>query len=207
MKYRLAIFDFDGTLADSFPFFLRVFNQLAEQHKFRPIDPDVATAFRHYHPRQMMRELGMPAWKLPLVAKSFIALMSQNRGSISLFEEIDDMLVHLANASVTLAIVSSNSAANVREILGPANTKRISHFECGMSIFGKRARIQKVLKKTGIPSSDAIYIGDQVTDREAAREAKVAFGAVSWGYGTIEALREHSPEEEFANVSDIRRIA
>jgi len=32
MKYRLAIFDFDGTLADSFPFFIRVFNQLAEQH-------------------------------------------------------------------------------------------------------------------------------------------------------------------------------
>src|SRR5688572_16857052 len=129
MKYRLAIFDFDGTLADSFPFFLRVFNQLAEQHQFKTIDPDSAPAFRHYNPRQMMRQVGMPAWKLPLVAKSFIDLMSQNRGSISLFEEVDETLLHLANAGVTLAIVSSNSLDNVKEILGPANTKRIRHFE------------------------------------------------------------------------------
>jgi phosphoglycolate phosphatase len=155
----------------------------------------------------MMQLVGMPAWKLPFVAKSFISLMSQNAASILLFEHIDDMLLHLANRGVILAIVSSNSYDNVSQILGPANTKLISQFECGMSIFGKPARIQKVLKKTGIPSSEVIYIGDQVTDLEAARKEKVAFGAVSWGYGTIESLREHIPEEEFDSVSAIRRIA
>lgn len=207
MKYRLAIFDFDGTLADSFPFFLQVFNQLAEQHSFKQIDPDWAYTYRHYTPRQMMELVGMPAWKLPLVAKSFISLMKQNAASISLFNEIDQMLLHLADNGVTIAIVSSNSYENVSQILGPANTRRISHFECGMSIFGKPARIRKALKKTGIPCHQAIYIGDQVTDLEAARKEKVAFGAVSWGYGTIESLREHSPEEEFDSVSAIRRIA
>jgi phosphoglycolate phosphatase len=207
MKYRLAIFDFDGTLADSFPFFIRVFNQLAEQHGFKGIDPDLAHTYRHYNARQMMEQVGMPAWKLPVVAKSFISLMRQNAASISLFEHIDDMLLHLANKGVTLAIVSSNSYDNVSEILGPANTKLISHFECGMSIFGKAAKIQKVLKKTGIPRREAIYIGDQVTDLEAARKEKVAFGAVSWGYGTIESLRGHLPEEEFDSVSSIRRMA
>lgn len=35
----------------------------------------------------------------------------------------------------------------------------------------------------------------------------IAFGAVSWGYATIEALREHFPDEEFGSVSAIRRIA
>jgi phosphoglycolate phosphatase len=38
MTYRLAIFDFDGTLADSFPFFLSVFNTIADLHGFRRID-------------------------------------------------------------------------------------------------------------------------------------------------------------------------
>jgi len=207
MKYRLAIFDFDGTLADSFPFFIRVFNQLANQHGFKGIDPDLAPAFRRYNARQLMEQVGLPAWKLPFVAKSFVSLMRQNAASISLFEHIDDMLLHLANKGVTLAIVSSNSYDNVSRILGPANTKLISQFECGMSIFGKPARIQKVLKKTGIPCSEVIYIGDQVTDLEAARTEKVAFGAVSWGYGTIESLREHFPDEEFDSVSAIRRIA
>jgi phosphoglycolate phosphatase len=207
MKYRLAIFDFDGTLADSFPFFIRVFNQLAEQHGFKGIEPDLAPTYRSYDARQIMEQVGMPAWKLPLVAKSFISLVRQNAASISLFEHTDDMLLHLANSGVTLAIVSSNSYDNVSQILGPANTRLISQFECGVSIFGKAARIQKVLKKTGIPCHEAIYIGDQVTDLEAARKEKVAFGAVSWGYATIESLREHFPEEEFDSVSAIKRIA
>lgn len=207
MKYRLAIFDFDGTLADSFPFFLQVFNQLARQHGFKGIDPELAPTFRHYTPRQMMELVGMPAWKLPLVARSFISLMKQNATSISLFEQVDETLLQLVNHGMVLAIVSSNSYDNISQILGPANTKLIRHFECGMSIFGKPTRIQKVLKKTGIPSHEVIYIGDQVTDLEAARKVSIAFGAVSWGYGTIESLREHSPEEEFESVSAITRIA
>jgi phosphoglycolate phosphatase len=206
MKYRLAMFDFDGTLADSFPFFVRVFNELAQQHGFKT-DPTLAPSFRHNSARQMMEQFGLPAWKLPRVAKSFVSLMRQNVASISLFEDIDDVLRHLANRGVTLAIVSSNSCDNVRQVLGPANTKLISQFECGMSIFGKPARIRKVLNKTGIPCRQAIYIGDQVTDLEAARQEEVAFGAVSWGYGTIESLRQHFPEEEFESISDIRRIA
>ena len=40
MTYRLAIFDFDGTLADSFPFFLSVFNTIADRHGFRRIATD-----------------------------------------------------------------------------------------------------------------------------------------------------------------------
>jgi phosphoglycolate phosphatase len=207
MKYRLAIFDFDGTLADSFPFFIRVFNQLAQQHGFKAIAPELVPAYRHYSARQMMEQVGLPAWKLPLVGKSFISLMKQNAASIQLFEGIDDLLLHLTNQGVALAIVSSNSYDNVSQILGPANTRLIRQFECGMSIFGKSARIQKVLKKTGIPCREGIYIGDQLTDLEAARKEKIAFGAVSWGYGTIESLRGHNPEEEFDRVSAIRRIA
>jgi len=207
MKYRLAIFDFDGTLADSLPFFIRVFNQLAEQHGFKGIDPDSAATYRSYDARQMMEQIGLPAWKLPLVAKSFISLMRRNAASISLFEHTDDMLLHLANKGVALAIVSSNSYDNVSQILGPANTKLISQFECGVSIFGKAAGIRKALKKTGVPCHEAIYIGDQVADIEAARKEKIAFGAVSWGYATMESLREHFPEEEFDSVSDIKRIA
>jgi phosphoglycolate phosphatase len=207
MKYRLAIFDFDGTLADSFPFFLSVFNQLAEQHGFKQIEPESASQFRHYTPKQMMEKLEMPAWKLPLVAKNFIGLMRQNAASIKRFEHVDATLAHLANHGVTLAIVTSNSYDNASQILGPENTKLFSQFECGMSIFGKPARIKKVLKKTGIPAAEAIYVGDQITDLEAAHQANVAFGAVSWGYGSIESMRALNPEEEFDTVSDLQRIA
>ena len=205
-KYRLAIFDFDGTLADSFPFFSSVFNRLAEQHGFNRISPETASAFRHYSTRQIMAELALPAWKLPIVGKSFIALMRQNAASIPLFEQVQEMLQALANRGVTLAIVSSNSYDNVSAILGPANTKLFSQFECGMSIFGKAARIKQVVKKAGVARNEAIYIGDQVADLEAARKVAVSFGAVPWGYGSIESLRTHSPDMEFDSVLAIQAI-
>ena len=64
-----------------------------------------------------------------------------------------------------------------------------------------------MLRASDVPDSAAIYIGDQETDLEAAHREHVAFGAVSWGYGDIAALRARSPAEEFARVGDIERIA
>jgi len=38
MGYRLAIFDFDGTLANSFPWFCTVLNEVAAKHGFRRVN-------------------------------------------------------------------------------------------------------------------------------------------------------------------------
>lgn len=207
MKYRLAIFDFDGTLADSFPFFLRVFNQVAEQHRFRAIQPEEVPALRHLGAREMMSHVGLPAWKLPAVARSFTRLMQANAEEIALFDGVGEVLRRLDEAGVALAVVSSNAADNVRRILGAGNVARIGQFECGMSIFGKAERIRKVVRRAGLGAGDAIYIGDQVTDLEAARKERVAFGAVAWGYGTLASLAAHRPEQMFERVEDIARIA
>lgn len=207
MRYRLAIFDFDGTLADSFPFFVRVFNQLARRHGFKEMDPALAHSYRGYSPRQIMSHVGLPAWKLPLVAKDFIALMRDNVSAIKPFDGVSEVLAHLAGSGVKLAIVSSNSEENVRTVLGTESARLIGCFECGMSIFGKPKRIVKALDESGIRNHEAIYIGDQTIDLEASRKVGVAFGAVSWGYGTIESLRAQAPEEEFAAVADLERIA
>jgi phosphoglycolate phosphatase len=206
MNHRLAIFDFDGTLADSFPFFARVFNRLAATHGFRAVADDELAALRHFDARRMMRHVGLPAWKLPIVARDFTTLMREHRTEIHRFEGIDAALARLAAAGMQLAVVSSNSEANVRSVLGAANVRRIGQFECGMSIFGKASRIRRVLKRAGCRREEAIYVGDQVTDLEAARAAGVAFGAVAWGYSAIEALQAADPERVFARVADLARL-
>lgn len=207
MNYRLAIFDFDGTLADSFPFFLSVFNTIADRHGFRRIDIGKAGQLRHYGTRQMMEHVGMPAWKLPAASRTFMAMMKENAGAIGLFDGVAEALRHLAAQGVTIAVVSSNSEHNVRTVLGPELAALVSQFECGMSIFGKASRIRAVLKRCGTAAGEAIYIGDQGTDAEASRKAGVAFGAVHWGYATIEALREHGCAREFITPSDLPGIA
>ena len=207
MKYRLALFDFDGTLADSFPFFVSVFNTLAERHDFKRITPEQVDGLRHGSAREVMAHVGMPAWKLPLVSKNFIALMRQNADRIALFDGVAEALRHLRQKGVVLSVVSSNSHDNVCQVLGEEIAGMIDYFECGMSIFGKTARIRKVLTKSAIAGSEAIYIGDQASDMEAARKAGVACGAVTWGYGTIESLRRCSPDVEFDEIASLGRIA
>lgn len=206
-RYRLAIFDFDGTLADTFPFFVGAFNGLAAQHGFRPVDAGEMPALKHYDARRMMRHVGMPAWKLPIVAQSFVALMRDSVDEIRLFDGVDAALAHLDRSGIALAVVSSNSRENVDAVLGPANSRLMRHHECGMSMFGKASRIRKVLRESGVQPREAICVGDQVTDLEAARKAGTAFGAVAWGYGSLESLRTCAPEEIFERVSELERIA
>ena len=207
MTYRLAMFDFDGTLADSFPFVLSVFNTIADRHGFRRIDVARAGELRHLGVRQMMDHVGLPAWKLPLASKTFMAMMQDSAHLVPLFDGIADALRHLHENGVMLTVVSSNSEHNVRAVLGPELTTLVTRFDCGMSIFGKASRIRAVLKACGMAPGDALYIGDQTTDAEAARKAGVAFGAVHWGYATIEALRAQDCATEFVTPADLCRIS
>lgn len=207
MKYTLAVFDFDGTLADSFPFFLSVHNRVAEQHGFKRITPDDVARLRSCGARDIMRQLELPAWKLPLVARSFIALMSQNCAAIPLFAGVGETIRQLHAAGVTLAIVSSNSYANVARILGEDVVQQIAFFECGASIFGKAARLRRVLRCSGAQAGQAIYIGDQTTDLEAARQVEMAFGAVAWGYNDGHSLLGLAPDEVFGSMADIGALA
>lgn len=207
MSYRLVIFDFDGTLADSFPFFATVVNGLAARHRFKQIDLDAMQEWRRYSARQMMEHVGLPAWKLPMVAHDFRTAMKENPAATPLFAGVGELLAHLAAQGTVLAVVSANSYENISHILGSGNTKQIRFFECGTSIFGKAARLRRVLRKSGIMPAEAIYIGDQTTDAEAARQAGIAFGAVAWGYGDIASLRQCRPDLEFRSVADMRLMA
>lgn len=207
MNYRLAIFDFDGTLADSFPFFLSVFNTIADRHGFRRIDIANSAHLRHYGVRQMMDHVGMPAWKLPAASRTFMAMMKENAASIALFDGIADALRYLAAQGVRIAVVSSNAEHNVRAVLGPELAALVVQFDCGMSVFGKASRIRAVLKRCGVQPREAIYVGDQGTDAEASHKAGVDFGAVHWGFASIEALRRHACAAEFTTPPDLQRIA
>ena len=203
MKYRLAIFDSDGTLADTLPWLRSLFNELAETHSFRRVEPHEFERFRNLHGAALLRELGLPLWKLPQVMGDMRRRMAGHTGTFSLFPGIRDVLHRLAAAGIQLAIVSSNSRANVERVLGAENARLIAHFACGVSLFGKAAKLRQVLRQCSVPPSQAIYIGDEVRDAEAAAKAGIAFGAVTWGQHDEEMLRTQKPVLIFATVREI----
>lgn len=205
MRYKLVIFDFDGTLADSFPYFLRTLNVLAELYHFKPVEPDQVDELRGMNVRQMMKLAGMPAWKMPFVANTFIKMMTRDIDQIRLFDGIAGMLKQLAALEVQLAIVSSNSETNIRRVLGDETAALITHFGCGTSVFGKQTKFRNVIKKSGCKIEETLCIGDEVRDIEAAQAEAIPFGAVSWGYTRVDALAAYSGIELFTTVDEIVR--
>lgn len=203
--YRLVIFDFDGTLADSFPWFTGVLDQTADRFGFRRVDAAEREALRASSSREILRRFGVPHWKLPMIAAHMRRLKAEAADRIPLFEGTGEMLRRLSEKGVQLGIVSSDAEENVRRTLGPDHAARIIHYGCGASLFGKHSKLQQVLRRSGVPAGQAIYVGDEVRDAEAARAAGVAFGAVSWGYAKPEVLEAQRPAEFFASMEAIAR--
>jgi phosphoglycolate phosphatase len=203
LKYRLAIFDSDGTLADTLPWMRSIFNELAEVHGFKRVEPHEYERFRDLHGHALLRELGLPLWKLPRVASSLRRRMAAYTGEFSLFPGISDVLHRLAAGGIQLAIVSSNSRENVERVLGAVNVRLVAHFACGVSMFGKAAKLRQAVRRCAVQPLEAIYIGDEIRDAEAAAKAGIAFGAATWGQHGAEVLRTHKPAQIFSTVQAI----
>jgi len=205
VNYKLIIFDFDGTLADSFPYFLRTMNALATTYNFPVIQPQDVDQLRGLDARQMIKRARLPAWKIPLIVSSFIRRMGQDIDQIHLFDGVPQLLSQLAGQGVKLAIVSSNSEENIRRVLGPANASLISHYGCGSSLFSKQRKFKRAMEKMGASRQETLCVGDEVRDIEAAQEATVAFGAVTWGYTCPDALAAYPGISLFHTPADIAR--
>ena len=117
-RYKLAIFDLDGTLSDSLPWFLRVVNSIADKHRFRRIEADDVEMLRGKSSREIIGCLEVPLWRMPLIAADMRRLKSQSIDAIPLFAGVGPMLQELSQRGVVLAMVSSDSESNVRRALG-----------------------------------------------------------------------------------------
>lgn len=205
MPYRLAIFDLDGTLADSFPWFLRTINDVADRFGFRRVrDEDVET-LRHGSTREILAHLEVPLWKLAAIARHMRRLKAAAAPDISLFAGTEAMLRTLADGGVQLALVTSDSEANAREKLGPS-AALFSQFDCSASLFGKAAKFRRVIGRAGVSPERVIAIGDEVRDIEAARAVGIACGAVGWGYAAPAALQARQPDHMFERMEEIAEM-
>ncbi|WP_407362530.1 HAD hydrolase-like protein [Pseudomonas luteola] len=202
MRYQLVIFDFDGTLADSFPFFLESLDTLAQAHRFNRYDPADFDRIRSYDTRQLLRYFGIPLWKIPHVARHFQRLLAHGGHTIHPFEGVPAMLETLHQAGIQLALVTSNSLENVECILGPS-ARYLDRVECNAPLLGKSSRLKQVVARCNVSPDATICIGDELRDIQAARKAGIACGAVSWGYASPEALRRAGPDYLFERLDAI----
>jgi phosphoglycolate phosphatase len=204
--YDLAIFDFDGTLADSADWVISIFNSVADRYGFRKVDDEEIAMLRGRGTREIIAYLGVPMWRLPAIAKHMRELSAAAADQIPLFDGVDRLLAGIADQGMTLAVVSSNGEATIRQVLGPANAARIAHYDCGASLFGKGAKFQRVARLAGAARDRVVCIGDETRDIEAAAKAGMASAAVTWGYATADILARSRPTHTAASVDELLAI-
>jgi len=205
MRYPLVIFDFDGTLADSFPWVLRTVDEVSDRFKFRRLHDGELDELRFCDAREVMRRLGVPRWKVPMIARYVRTRMAQDVDQIGLFPGAGEMIDQLADAGLRLAVVSANGESTIRTVLGP-HAQRITAIAGGVSLFGKRGKLLRMSRLTGVDPGRTIVVGDEIRDLNAAKAARMAFGGVSWGLTRSEALEAGKPEALFRQMSDIPRF-
>jgi len=199
---NLAIFDFDGTIADSAAWFGSAFNELARHNGFREVSAEQGEMLRGLSTREIFAYLEIPSWKLPLVVRQLREIAARDAGQINIFPWVPDIFDALRSRGISIAIVSSNTKANIRRVLGAELASMIEQFGTDAPLFGKAAKIDDVIKRCASTAALTTSIGDEVRDIEAARALGICSLAVTWGYATASALEAaqstrlvHAPAE------------
>jgi phosphoglycolate phosphatase len=205
MKY--LVFDFDGTLVDSKAAFITIFNQLAEKHQFRKLEVAHLNTLRQMSIRERCEELQVPMYKIPLLAAEVYRKYQRALHNVHLFPGIKEMLQHLNNEGFQLAILSSNSEANIRAFLQHQEIDSISQVICSRYIFGKDKLLLRFLKTQKLSPAEVLYVGDEQRDMVACRQVRIKMIWVNWGYDAFELVQPLQPDFIAYQPGDIIAIA
>lgn len=204
-SYKMVIWDFDGTLADSVSWFMPTLNQVADRHGFRTVSDQEIERLRGKSNREIIGYLGVRFWQMPAIAREMRKRSAEAADSIRLFDGVPELLHSLKANRLQTAIVSSNGEDTVRRVLG--NTASlVDHYACGASLFGKSAKFQSVGRQLRLKPGEILAVGDDVRDVEAAHQAGFASAAVTWGYATEDALRRCSPTFVVNTVAELAAL-
>jgi phosphoglycolate phosphatase len=191
----LLIFDFDGTLANTIETGIAIFNELAASYGLKTVTVAEVAELRKLNTRALLDHVGISRLMAVKLGAHIRRVLHERMDSVGMIPGTRDMILELAAEGFRLGVITSNSAENVRSVLRRFGLLDSFLFiEAGVSLFGKAQRILNVLKKTGVPASRAMYVGDETRDMEAARKARVGGVAVCWGTNGREAMETEGPD-------------
>jgi phosphoglycolate phosphatase-like HAD superfamily hydrolase len=186
---KTLIFDFDGTLADSFELVVDVAYELTgvprrtleEVHALRAL-PLLAAIHR----------LGAPWWHIPRLLLHTRRNMYTRMDEVKLFPGISTLLDTLHQDGYRLLIMSSNREQNVRACLRAHNLETYFEGIYQGSVFNKARGLRRILKRNNLQASSVYYIGNEALDVYAAHKVGMRSIAVTWSgqnRGLLEASR------------------
>jgi len=194
VKYKYVIFDFDGTLADTEEANFVIYQKLAEKYNLRNITMDELGRLKKMHAKEVIAYIELKKRYLPFLLKKGKNLLTQDIKNISLCKpDIFHIIGNLKKMGIKTAIITTNSKTNVKLFL-EAHDVDIFDIIVSAGMFGKESKMKKIVKKAKINIDEFLYVGDEIRDITAARNAKMDIASVGWGYNTVESLKKHEPD-------------
>jgi phosphoglycolate phosphatase-like HAD superfamily hydrolase len=199
---KTIIFDFDGTIADSFDFVLDFLTEAAGKELIE--DPKKRATYRRFSMLAIARQLGISWFRLPRMLFGGRQAMAARMPQIKPFDGMLEVIQELHKAGFRLMVVSSNSERTIRKFLAQYDIEDyFVRVVGGVGVFGKAPALRRLLKSQRLATSDVMYIGDEVRDIEASTSVGIMAIAVTWGFSNEPFLRKAKPYVVVATPSDL----
>ena len=213
---RLCIFDLDGTLADSLKDLACAMNYALSLHGFRTHDTE---KYRFMVGSGILvlidRAVGDDERYCPEIKAQIHTDFNSYYTDHCLdntvpFAGITEMLGTMAQNDVLFAVNSNKPDGFSKRIVTSLFPDRIF-----AEIWGKRDGCERkpapdgiygIIEKLGIPKGETVYIGDSDVDVLTARNAGVRFCGVSWGFRSVEELKNTGAQFIADTPADVLRF-
>lgn len=200
LKY--LVFDFDGTIADSMPFFMEFMKEVLKKYKLKITISEA----RDLGLQQLILRSKIPLYKIPGIISEGQKKMKERIGEVRPIAGICPVIKKLAK-KYTLAIVSSDSRENIDYFLNKNKLKsifKIIHTKA--SPFGKYQVLKQLCNVLKIQPNEAAYIGDEDRDIVPAKRLGMLSVGVSWGYNSRKLLEQNAPDHLIDSPNDLLDI-
>jgi phosphoglycolate phosphatase len=110
------------------------------------------------------------------------------------FNGMPELIRKLHAEGHELFVLSNNTVRNVRMFLH--RHKMYKHFlqiYGGVGVFGKGPALRQLLRDQKFEIEQAVYVGDELRDVEAANSIRMRAVAVSWGFADRQNLKDAKP--------------
>lgn len=207
MLKRVIIFDFDGTIADSFSTLVTIANELALEFGYPQVDQEEILRLSKLSSREIIQQSPVPFHKIPFVLRRIKKELNKNIADLQPFAGIVRALLSLKKEGYILGIITSNLEENVYQFLYNNNLQFCFDFiYSGTTLFGKHKIINKAIKKHSLQAKEIIYVGDETRDIEAAKKSKIKVIAVSWGFNSPSVLAKYKPDFIVTKPKELTQI-
>ncbi len=195
MTKKVIVFDFDGTIADTYQAIVDITNDLSSEFGYQPIDEEELLLLKNLSSKEIVRRTEISLFKIPFLVKRVQKELGYQIAEVSPIKGIESVLIELKQRDYILGIVTSNVKENVVAFLQKNDFEYLFDFiYSGTNIFGKHRIINELVRKRNLNKTDVIYVGDETRDIRSARKSGIGVIAVGWGFNSQEILAEHEPD-------------